>query len=341
MDPDLDPSEYLNASAVVGPSVDQFQNLSALTEVRGLVNQDNVDKCFEDDQSHDLFSEQISFYTAMMFKDVPSMVGFVGSSFGTSTNDKDYSPTSLIHHPLCPVSSSSLSQTLKKNYPSQNVIDKLNRFTTTVNNLRTQMIKGESSAKKELLTTWTRLFSCLAYTESFSAPDTASSNRIAQKYAPEGYRRPAGVQFYEDPAQPPESRLNIGTFQFTPNAQSGNIIPCIKAWNAVHTSKPSCQIPLKTSQANAIKIVGSSLQSFNAFCGVHKLVQTFSIQVNTKNASATHPSNNVNGTLKAKEARCVSPFFHWGKAYGHFGPFMNSTGNNMDHLYSCIERSQN
>ena len=55
--------------------------------------QDNVDKCFNDDESHDIFSDQISYYTAMMFKDMPAMVGFVGSSFGTSENDKiDYSP---------------------------------------------------------------------------------------------------------------------------------------------------------------------------------------------------------------------------------------------------------
>lgn len=339
--PDLDPTEYLNASAIVGPSVDQFQKQTELSKVRSIVNLDNVDKCFSDEQPHDLFADQISYYSAMMFKDVPAMVGLVGSSFGSSENDNNYFPTSLIRHQLCPVSSSSLAKTLKKNFPSQNVIDKLNRFTTTVNNLRTQVIKGDSSAKKELLNTWTRLFSCLAYTESLSAPDTNSSNNVAKKYAPAGYRRPAGVQFYEDPSQSAESRLNIGSFQFTPNSKSGNIIPCIKAWYTVHASKQSCQIPLKATEAETIKAVGSSLQSFNAFCGVHKLIQTFAIQVNTKNASATHPSNNLNGTLKDSEARCVSPFFHWGKAYGHFGPFMNSTGSNMDNLYSCIERSQN
>ncbi|MDO9183610.1 MAG: hypothetical protein Q7U04_14445 [Bacteriovorax sp.] len=338
---DLDPSDYLNTASIVGPSVDQFQKQTALTEVRSIVNQDKIDKCFSDEEAHDLFSEQISYYAAMMFKDVPAMVGFIGSSFGTSEDDQSYFPTSLIRHPLCQVSSSTLSKTLKKNIPSQAVIDKINHFSITVNNLRSQVINGDISAKKELLNSWSRMFSCLAYTESLSAPDTKSSVNAAIKYSPEGYRKPAGVQFYEDPSQPAESKLNIGTFQFTPNSKSGNIIPCIKAWNIVHAKKPACMIALKDTQANDIKIVGSSLQSFNAFCGVHKLIQTFAIQVNTKNTSATHPNNIISGNLKASEARCVSPNFYWGKAYGHFGPFMNSTGSNMNQLYSCLEKSAN
>lgn len=338
--PDLDPTEYLNTSALVGPSVDQFQKQSALSEVRSIINLDNVDKCFTDDRPHDLFSDQISYYAAMMFKDVPAMVGVIGSYYGTSDNDNNYFPTSLIRHPLCAVTSTTLGKTLK-NVPSQLTIDKLNRYSLKVNSLRKQVIAGDMKAKIELLNTWSRFFSCLGYTESLSSADTASSVRVAAKYAPAGYRKPAAVEFYEDPSQSAESRLNIGMYQFTPTS-SGNIQPCLRAWNTVHKkANASCLIDPKGSQTEMIKVTGSSLQSFNAFCGIHKLIQTFAIQVNTTRASATHPYNLVNGKLLPAEERCVSPHFLAGKAYNHFGPFQNSTGTNMDKLFSCIERSQN
>lgn len=82
-----------------------------------------------------------------------------------------------------------------------------------------------------------------------------------------------------------------------------------------------------------IKVLGSSYQSFNAFCGIHKVVQTFAIQVNTSSSSSTHPSNGG----KTAANRCVTPHFYAGKAYNHFGPLQNSTGENMNSLYSCIE----
>lgn len=337
---DLDPEAYLETSSIVGPGVDQYYKNFALTEVRSIINQDNVDKCFSDDKSHDLFSDQISYYAAMMFKDTPAMVGVIGSYYGTSENDNAYYPTSLIRHPLCPVTSTSLSKTIK-NVPAQATIDKLNRFGNKVNTLRAEAINGDKEAKVELLHTWGRFFSCLGYVESLSSADSASSIRVAQKYSPAGYRKPAAVEFYEDPAQPAESKLNIGMFQFTPTS-SGNIKPCLKAWNALHKNKSaSCQVNASGNQAEMIKTLGSSLQSFNAFCGVHKLLQTFAIQVNTKNTSATHPNNLVNGKLIPEAARCVTPHFAAGKAYNHFGPFQNSTGSNMDKFFNCIEKSQN
>ncbi|MBC7539497.1 MAG: hypothetical protein H7281_11800 [Bacteriovorax sp.] len=338
--PDLDPTEYLNTSAIVGPSVDQYQKQSALSDVRNIVNVDNVDKCFSDDKSHDLFSDQISYYAAMMFKDTPAMVGVIGSYYGTSDNDNNYYQTSLIRHPLCAVTAATLGKTLK-NVPSQTTIDKLNRYAGKVNSLRNQVIAGDMKAKAELLNTWSRFFSCLGYTESLSSADSATSVRVAQKYAPTGYRKPASVEFYEDPSQPAESKLNIGMYQFTPTS-SGNIQPCLRAWNEIHKNEnASCLVNTKGTQAEMIKITGSSLQSFNAFCGIHKLIQTFSIQVNTTTASATHPNNLVIGKLLPADQRCVSPHFLAGKAYNHFGPFQNSTGTNMDKLFSCIERSQN
>lgn len=336
---DLRADEYLNASSIVGPSVDAYRRLSELTKVRNIVNDDAADKCFDDNEPHDQFADQISYYSQKMIKDVPAMVGSIGSYYGTSSSDSAYFPTSLIRHPLCSVNSSTLSQTIK-NVPSQTTINKLNEFAGAVNALRTEVINGDLNAKAELLSLWSRFFSCLAYSESLGTADSSTSQNVARKYSPSGYRKPAGVEFYEDPAQPAESKLNIGAFQFTPN-KSGNISPCLKAWNKLHAGKPSCQVPVNGSQSELIKVLGSSYQSFNVFCGVHKLIQTFAIQVNTSKTSATFPGNMVNGKLKPHEARCVTPHFQAGKAYNHFGPFQNSTGSNLEELMSCTLRSQN
>lgn len=337
--PELAEDTYLNAGAEIGAQVDDSQNDNELVgSTREMINTDSVDQCFSDEAPHEYFADQISYYAQEMLSDVPAKVGYIGSYYGTSSDDNNYFPTSLIRHPLCTVSSSTLSQTINK-VPNQATIEKLNRFASTVNTLRQEVLDGDQSAKKELLNTWTRLFSCLSYAESLSTADTTTSKNVATKVAPTGYRKPAGVKFYEDPAQDAASRLNIGMFQFTPNS-AGNIQPCIRAWNSVHQNKASCQINQKASQADLIKILGSSYQSFNAFCGVHKLIQTFAIQVNTTKTSATHPSNVVNGKLKAQEQRCVTPHFQAGKAYNHFGPFQNSTGSNLDKLFTCIESSR-
>jgi len=336
---DLSADEYLNASSIVGPSVDAFKKLSELTKIRSIVNEDAADKCFDDNEPHDQFADQISYFSQKMIKDVPAMVGSIGSYYGTSESDAAYFPTSLIRHPLCLVNSSTLSQTIK-NVPAQSTIEKLNQFASTVNTLRTEVINGDQAAKAELLSLWSRFFSCLAYSESLGTADSSTSQNVARKYSPANYRKPAGVEFYEDPAQPAESKLNIGAFQFTPN-KTGNISPCLKAWNKLHSGRPTCQLPVNGTQGDLIKALGSSYQSFNVFCGVHKLVQTFAIQVNTSKSTSTFPTNMVNGKLKSQEARCVTPHFQAGKAYNHFGPFQNSTGSNLEELMSCTLRSQN
>lgn len=335
----LSPEEYLNTSAEIGPQVDDSQNDNELVGAQRLIlNNESVDQCFKESDGHDYFADQISYYAQEMLNDVPAKVGFIGSAYGTSSNDNNYFPTSLIRHPLCLSTSASLSVTMNK-VPGQATIDKLNRFANTVNTLRQDVLDGDQAAKKELLSTWSRMFSCLAYAESLSTADSTSSNNVALKVAPSNYRKPAGVKFYEDPAQDAASRLNIGMFQFTPNS-SGNIQPCIRAWNALHANKSSCQINQKAAQSDLIRILGSSLQSFNAFCGIHKLVQTFAIQANTTKSSATHPSNLVNGKLKPFEQRCVTPHFQAGRAYNHFGPFQNSTGSNLDKLFTCTLNSR-
>ena len=334
----LNPTDYLDTSAEIGPRVDNNQNDYELSSiVREKINNDFVDNCFNDvdKESHDYFSDQISYYASLMIEDTNAYVGFIGSLYGTSSNDENYFPTSLIRHPLCIVNATSLAKTIKK-IPSKSTIEKLNHFASNVNFLRQDILNGNTSSKKELLSTWTKMFSCLAYTESLSTADSNSSKSVALKVSPSNYRKPSGVKFYDDPAQSAESRLNIGMFQFTPTA-SGNIQPCLRAWNKIHEKKAECKINQKASQAELIAILGSSLQSFNAFCGVHKLIQTFAIQVNTNKSTATSPQNIINGKFKNYEERCVTPHFQAGQAYNHFGPFQNSTGSNLDELFSCIE----
>ena len=135
---------------------------------------------------------------------------------------------------------------------------------------------------------------CLSYTESLTTADSSRSYRVADKYAPSDYRKPEGVKFYEDPYQDEASKLNIGLFQFTPTWY-GNVNPCIRNWNAWF---PSCSVGAKPSKSSLIRKFGSSYQTFNAFCGVNKFVQTFAIQQNTTRTKSTHPDNYSGGRLK-------------------------------------------
>ena len=327
---------YKDVGDQVGFNVDRIVNLTELSKLRSNVNDDNVDSCMPEKFDSNQFSESISFFVQEMLEDTPSRVGFISSYFGVSSNEASYYPTSLIRHPLCLVSKGSLSTTLGKNVPSDGVIQKVNQFVSKLNDLRQKTINGDQESKLELQKEWSTWFSCLGYVESLSTADTPKSVSVANKYAPANYRKPAGVKFYEDPYQSEASRLNIGLYQFTPDS-AGNIQTCLRAWN---TKYPSCAVNLKGNRNEMVKILGSSLQAFNAFCGVHKLIQTFSIQVNTTKASATHPSNIQNGSFKKPENRCVSPHFASGKAYNHFGPFQNSTGTNLSELLSCLERSR-
>lgn len=328
---------YKNIASMTGTKVDELKGKYELTKNRNLINEDFVDTCKENDFQSENFSETISFYVQRMLETTPSKVGYIASYYGLSSNEQTYAPVSLMSHPLCSVSSSTLSQTLGKNVPSNAVIIKINQFVDRMNTLRQKSLTGDQLSKEELAKEWSTWFSCLGYTESLSTADAAKSLAVADKYAPDNYRKPAGVKFYEDPYQDEASKLNIGLFQFTPTS-SGNIQSCLRAWNEIY---PSCSVNLKGSRAEMINHVGSSLQSFNAFCGVHKMIQTFSIQINTTKTTATHPNNIVNGKFKAAEKRCVTPHIAAGKGYNHFGPYQNSTGANLSELLSCLERSRN
>ncbi len=339
MGPKLSHTDYLDSASLVGAMVDDSQNNNELINSRNSVNEDRIDQCFDQEKTPENFSEQINYYVYKMLDDTKAYVGGIGSLYGTNSNNEKYFPVNLMRHPLCSVTKDSLAKTLTSSkVPDQVTIDRINHFAITTNNLRIDAINGDVVSKKRLMEKWSRFYSCLGYVESLSSADSEKSNQVARKYASEDYQKPAGVKFYEDPYQNESSRLNIGIYQFTPSL-SNNIAPCVKAWNEWHKNKSQCQITGNLKTKDIIKVVGSSLQSFNTFCGIHKMIQTFAIQVNTNKTSATHPDNLVNGKLKSFEQRCVSPHFQSGKAYVHFGPFMNSTGKNLKELFTCIENS--
>jgi hypothetical protein len=330
---------YLASKGVI-PVLSSFDSRNSpvnlktnLVKRRPLVNMDAVDKCDPDNTQKDQFNGQINYYISKMSSPTPANIGGVGSLFGVSNDDS--LSVSLLSNPLCENSTESLKAMINK-VPDQRVIDKLNHFSTEMNTLRESALSGNGLMRDRANQLWSKFFSCLAYAESLSSADSQSSKNIANKYRPDDYQHPSGVKFYEDPLQEEASRLNIGLFQFTPDAQ-GNINPCLKAWNEMHAGNSQCQLPLNGSQADMIKIVGSSQQSFNAFCGVHKIIQTFTVQAHTIDVDNTHPSNRLANGLKPAAQRCVSPFIQKGKGYNHFGSLMNSSGMNLNVVFSCME----
>lgn len=338
--PAIEQAVTLETSASVGAAVDEYKGSDQLQQAREMINEDKVDQCTVEKTgtSMDQFADQISHHVGSMLEPVPVSVGTIGGLYGAPTNDEGYDPSSLMSHRLCEVTKSSMAKTLKK-VPSQSTIDKLNAFSAEMNELRDRAKLGDVNAKAELQKKWTKVFSCLGYSESLNTSDTSTSRSVSGRVAPADYEKPSGVKFYEDKLQPIVSRLNIGMYQFTPNS-AGNVKTCLKAWNAMNSGSDSCKVSTSAKQADMIKILGSSQQSFNAFCGVHKVVETFAIQAYTRNASATHPSNKtVTGALKAPADRCVTPYFYAGWAYNHFGPLQNSTGENLRELHMCIENS--
>jgi hypothetical protein len=181
---------------------------------------------------------------------------------------------------------------------------------------------------------------CLAYTESLTTADGARSRQVALEHGPDEYAKPSGVKFYLDAAQThPDSRLNIGLFQFSP-ASRGNIQSCIRNWNHLHGDDHSLRIDPVSDSATMIRRLGNASQDFNAFCGVDKIAQIFFVQVNTLSERRTHPANLLtlpDGTRRLKDPgdRCVSLHFN-GRAYNHFGPLQNSTRKNLSELLSCV-----
>lgn len=326
-DPDL-----FDLSSYIADTVDRAQNRDELAKPRSLSSDFKVDRCHAELNGMNQFSDSIAFFVGELSKGQQVQLQSLGSIFGYSTNPSTYEKVSLLSHPLCDVTRSSLSHTIAgRSMPDTTTINLAQRFADDHNRYRTQFLNGDEEGSVQAQRLWGRFFGCLAYTESLTTADTSSSRSVASRIAPRSYTKPAGVKFYIDPRQSEASKLNIGLFQFTPTF-GGNINPCIKQWNKDY---PSCQISDRSTD-NMIYAVGSAAQHFNAYCGVHKLLQTFFVQTHSNQTRRTHPANFPSGRMKPTSQRCVTPHIHASRAYNHFGPLQNTTGNNLKKLMSCV-----
>lgn len=326
-DPDL-----VELSSYISDTVDGIFNRSELGKSRDLTDNFAVDSCQPELDGLNQFSDSIAHSIGEMSKGKKVQLQSLGSIFGYSTNPSTYKDVSLISHRLCDVTASSLQHTMgSRRQPDAATRALAQRFADDHNKYRDQFLDNNPEGIKNFQKLWGKFFGCLAYTESLTTADTSTSERVADDYASSSYRKPAGVKFYIDPRQPQASKLNIGLFQFSPDF-GGNINPCIKQWN---NDYPSCQITSRTTD-NMINAVGSSGQRFNAYCGVHKLVQTFFVQSHSNQTKRTHPDNFKGGSLKPAELRCVTPHIHASLGYNHFGPLQNTTGSNLNTIMSCI-----
>jgi hypothetical protein len=317
----------------IGKKIDTYYSSSQLLGARATANH-LADTCESALKNENHFMGRISYHIEGALKTAHEEVGYVASAY--------YLPSSrtainLASQPLCTHTATSLQHTLRysNNVPATAVISKLNAFASTHNSLRQKVLQGDATAKLSFVRHWQKFMGCLAYVESLSDPDTSRSRSIASTYAPSNYSKPAGVKFYYDSTNDPESRLNIGLYQFTPNS-SGNIRACLLKWNKKY---PNCSVSTSSSKNTLVHVLGSRHQNFNAFCGVDKILQSFYIQVNTTDTARTHPSNRASsGGLKSAANRCVTPHFHSTRAYNHFGPLQNSTGENLSRLMTCISK---
>ncbi|MBV2169031.1 MAG: hypothetical protein KUL82_10005 [Bdellovibrio sp.] len=325
---------FREVSYPVGGIVDTtYKTYRELLPVRNAQEAYRTDSCDTTLDRNDRFADRIAYAVELKMQPSKAQLGYVASYFGLNKDVNTYLPNSLISHPLCTVTSGTLETTLNgKNLPSESTVKKINEFANRMNSYRRDALAGNREGYVKASKLWSKFMMCLSYMESLTTADSAKAQKVAEKYAPTGYRRPAGVNFYEDPNQPAESRLNIGLFQFTPDS-GGNIQSCIREWNVLY---PKCGISTSASQAEMIRVLGSSLQTFNAFCAAAKVTGMFGVQVNSVKAYNTHPYNvKSDGSLKAPTERCVSPHMAVGRSYNHFGPFQNTSGFTLENIMSC------
>jgi hypothetical protein len=329
----IDPDAELRS---VASEVDRSKRMTELLKLRNLTGH-ATDSCEIDLRpKEDPFGMAVGRFVEKQFDPAHPELDYIASIYNLNTQRLD--AVGFNSHPMCSVSKTSLEHTLRyaSLVPDQSVIDQMNAFANRYNSLRTKSLQGDERARQDLTNLWAKMYSCLSYAESLTTADTTRSRQLATEVAPSDYRKPDGVKFYHDAQQKTEaSKLNIGLYQFSP-AAGGNVQACIREWNQRYT-RSSCQIARNASAAEMIRVLGSSQQHFNAFCGVNKALQSFYVQVNTTSSLRTHPANRLSsGALKGPQDRCVSLHFHATRSYNHFGPFQNSTGSNLKSLLSCV-----
>ncbi|MBC7540980.1 MAG: hypothetical protein H7281_19315, partial [Bacteriovorax sp.] len=236
------------------------------SELDSLRTQNTFDSCVPDDVKigfENTFEKRIELWVSYYLShEVDLEMGDINPYY----NIKDgLERISLSDIKFCEVDNVSLERSLK-NVPDAKTIDLLNTI------FFDQMNNGDKQQTAQ------KIFTCLAMEESLGDPDTASSKKVYREVTGKN-DKPSGVKFYIDPLQKKESELNIGLYQFTPNA-SGNINPCLKAWNKMFSNKQNCQVKNKS---DVLEALGSPGQNLNAFCGIHKIIETASIQMKSPN----------------------------------------------------------
>ncbi|MCX7979353.1 MAG: hypothetical protein N2578_10165, partial [Bdellovibrionaceae bacterium] len=113
---------------------DRYQKYRELQPRRDAGQAWVTDRCDVNLSDRDSFADRIAYAVHLKMRRSIPRVEYVGSLFGMSSDPSTYTPVSLISHPLCMVSRSTLEVTLGgKNIPSQQVIDKANAFASKMN----------------------------------------------------------------------------------------------------------------------------------------------------------------------------------------------------------------
>jgi len=264
---------------------------------------------------------------------------------------------------------------------AERLVADMNAVSAGMNRARELALKEGNKDFSSLEELWTGLMGCLGHIESldtrkglyFNLPslfqddmdeaqkkavvDSYYEERVAEKNSKEkalkdymaslNLEAPADVKvyFYMRKGQSKPDDLTLGLYQFE-NNPAGNIQGCIDKWNRTYGTKKdssgnSCYIA--KNRAAVTRALMSPQQSFNIFCGIHKLQQSFAIQahmsVGPKNKSA-----------KANE-KCVTPFIYAGLGYMHYGslhltapsiPLTNGTAKApaaTDKFLSCMKQN--
>lgn len=362
-------------------AVDQHWKQDQLHRLRK-VDLQSVDACtgIKDQKT---FAQAIEFgITEGLKSRINEMNSVVVRTFSLKSG-ADIIPVGLISHPLCAINQKSAAHILPEGFvPEEKVLTQLNRLVSRINKSRAEVAQKVTGSTNRLKAYYGVLMGCLAYEESLANPGdpgsslkarydqafaelAAGSKALQSRYTVDGaIQRPPGVSVYVDrpggytlavrelrakgeltdakiaelQAQYP-GWTTIGLYQMSAILY-GNIDPCFDVWNK---ERPQCSLNKRSVESMALGLVSSG-QSFNAFCGVQKIVHAFHSQVHSTVPTGTDLTNiRADGSLKPSAQRCVNLISKGGrnKIYSHFGPLGNSVKTNLPNLARCIDHSLN
>lgn len=142
---------FVEVAAPIGRSVDgYYKSYRELLPTRSSQNSHYTDSCDTSVESKDAFSDRIAWAIELKMQPSKAQLSYVSSYFGLSSDANSYLPNSLISHPLCKVTSSTLNTTLGgKNIPSAATITKINKFADLMNGYRREALAGNSDGYKK------------------------------------------------------------------------------------------------------------------------------------------------------------------------------------------------